>query len=238
MSITSNNTKNIVVNKNDAVLDWYYLLIYTPLNSRIGFLLIQSYTEESITNSIKDFVTSFFSHDFYKIKIEPYLSQKFIEKYIESSTISEFGITTTTNLSSSLRDQENSKEQTFEVEIRIKSQSKMASKDLLDKNSEATGFFKKIIEKFVKNTDEAIKKEAFLTDNNGREALACYDKNKQNRINIAESTIYLEEKGIFCDDKETGLPDFNKIQKYCVEVLQEIKEETEKEFKEITPYDL
>lgn len=222
-----NNTHNIIINKESAVLDSYYLLIYTPLNSQTGFLLIQSYTEESVTNSIKNLVRDFFSNEnsSYNIKTEPYLPQKFIKKYIESSTIGEFGVTIPTPLSPSLRNEEHSKEETFEVEIRIKPQSKMPSKELLDQNSEATIFFKNIIKKFVKHKNKTIKKEAFLTDNNGREALAYYDKNKQNRIDIAESTIYLEEEGIFCDYEETGSPDFNKIQEYCLNILKEIKQD-------------
>lgn len=47
----------------------------TPLNSAYGFLFIQSYTESSIQDPVKNFITDLlkWEDDFYAVRIEPFV---------------------------------------------------------------------------------------------------------------------------------------------------------------------
>lgn len=217
---TDNKNKKSIIQENAAVLDLYYLLLYTPLNSQFGFLLIQSYTEETVQDSIKDFVKNFFSYNgsFYKIKIDPYIPKDFVDRYINASKISMFGFTTKTTLSESLRDNTLIGEQTFEVEIKIKP----SPKSTLIPDTNRTD---KILEEFSKKCFdghplEEGKKTIYLTDDNKRKA--HYDLGRT--LQEIKPTIYLEDYGISCDP-QTGVPDFKAIQSYSVDLLEEIKKE-------------
>ena len=210
---TADKTKeNTPIYQEHAVLDWYYLLIYTPLNSGIGFLLIQSYTEESVTNSIKNFITDFFSNENhgYEIKIEPELSKKFIKEYMKSSKICQLGFTSQKETSDSLKNAQQTDEEIYDVEIKITPSSKASS---------ISEFIKQFQERHNKFPLSGVR--VHLQDDNRRDAI--FDPNK--RILDIDPTIYLdlEREKITCDEK-TGMPDFEKIQSYCRTVLKEIKQ--------------
>ena len=197
-------------------------MLYTPLNGKIGFLLVQSYTEESIQDSIKDFISKFFSCDdfFYNIIIEPFVPQNIVDKYMKETNIRMFSFITKTALSSSLRDNVQIKGQTFEVEIKIK-----PLDEKLNPNSKETSqIIKAVGDKLFdgKPLNEG-KAKAYIEDSKKRKA--NYDIEKE--INSIRPTIYLEDAGIV-PDETTGLPDFKAIQTYCIQVLQDIKDEFKK----------
>lgn len=217
---TDDKNNKSVISENNAVLDQYYILIYTPLNSQFGFLLIQSYTEETVQDSIKNFVRSFFSCEnyFYNIKIEPYVPRKIVEKYMKASRISMFGFTTKTSLTESLRDNIQIKGQTFEVEIKIKP----LETSLNPYSDETAQVFDALGEiEFDGRPLNEGQSKAYVTDDKKRKA--HYDIERGLKENV-RPTIFLEDEGIVCD-KETGVPDFKAIQSYCVSVLEEIKQE-------------
>ena len=211
-----------IIGENTAVLDQYYILLYTPLNSRIGLLLVQSYTEESIQDSFKDFISTFFSCNdfFYNIIIEPFVPQNIVDKYMKETSIRMFSFTTKTALPPSLRDNVQIKGQTFEVEIKIK-----PLDEKLNPNAKETfQIIKTVGDKLFdgKPLNEG-KAKAYIEDTKKRKA--NYDIEKE--INSIRPTIYLEDAGIV-PDETTGLPDFKAIQGYCLQVLQDIKDEFKK----------
>lgn len=222
---TDNKSDKKVIGENNAVLDQYYILLYTPLNNKIGFLLLQSYTEESIQDSFKDFIMTFFSCEdtFYNIIIEPFVPQKIVDKYMKETNIRMFSFMTKTTLPSSLRDNVQIKGQTFEVEIKIK-----PLDEKLDPNAKETSQIIKAVgdKLFDGRPLNEGKTRAYIEDSKKRKA--NYDIDRE--INSIRPTIYLEDVGIVPDNK-TGLPSFKDIQTYCVELLQDIKDEFRKKSK-------
>lgn len=221
---TNDKSHKNIISENNAVLDQYYIMVYTPLNSQFGFLLIQSYTEETVQDSIKNFIRTFFSceNNFYNIRIEPYVPQKVIEKYMNASKISMFGFTTKTSLSESLRNDKQIKGQTFEVEIRIKP----LESSINPYSEEASQIFDAISEKVFDGRQlKEGQGKAYVIDDKKRRA--HYDMERDLKENV-RPTIYLEDAGVTCDEN-TGIPDFKAIQTYCVEILEEIKQEFNKQ---------
>lgn len=219
---TDNKSDKKIINENNAVLDKYYILIYTPLNSGFGFLLIQSYTEESIQDSLKDFIKSFYSceNEFNNIRIEPYVPHTIVEKYMKGSKISMFGFTTKTSIPSSMRNNIQVKGQTFEVEVKIKPLDSFLnpfSEETAQIYNEIGG---KIFDGRPLNEGRG---KAYVMDEKRRKA--HYDIEEE--IKKIRPTIYLEDEGIIIDEK-TGLPNFKQIQKYCLGLLEEIKVEFNK----------
>lgn len=219
---TDNKNDKKIIEENSAVLDRYYILLYTPLNSQYGLLFIQSYTEESVQDSFKDFLCKFFSCDglFYNMVVESFVPQKIIEKYMNETNIRMFSFITKTSLSGVLRDDTQIKGQTFEVEIKIK-----PLDEKLQPNTKKTSQIIKAIgdKLFDGKPLKEGKAKAYVEDSKKRKA--NYDIEKE--LNNIRPTIYLEDAGIV-PDKKTGLPNFKSIQSYCLELLKDIKEEFKK----------
>jgi hypothetical protein len=216
---TDNKKEKTIIGENKAVLDKYYILLYTPLNSQYGFLLVQSYTEESIQDSLKDFIRTFFSceDDFYNIIIEPFVPQEFIENYMRSTSVRMFSYTTKIGLPQTLRNNIQIKGHTFEVEIKLKP----LDTELRPDSESTSQIYEEFGEKYFDTIQlKECKKRAYVVDSKQRKA--NYDIEQE--IKKIRPTIYLEDVGIE-SDSETGLPDFIAIQKYCLKLLDEIKEE-------------
>lgn len=213
---TENKEDKKIIGENNAVLDKYYILLYTPLNSQFGFLLVQSYTEESIQDSLKDFIKNFFSceDDFYNIIIEPYVPRKIIDKYMKESSIRMFSFTNKVGLSDTLRNNVQIKGQTFEVEIKLKPLDYTLNPD----EDSTVEILKEFGEKYFDDIQlKECKRKAYISDKKNRKA--NYDIEQD--IKKIRPTIYLEDAGIIPDDI-TGLPDFKKIQEYCLDILNDL----------------
>lgn len=208
-----------VIPPSNAVLDKYYILLNPVLNNSYAILLVQSYTEVSIQGSIKTLIDNLFSGciSFYKVQIDSFVPNKFMERYKKSAKVRMFSFTVPTQLSESLRNTIQEADQEFEVEIRIKPKSKAMSLD-----SEGT---EKVIREYGRKTldsqtlDEGNGK-IYMVDALGRNA--NYDIEKE--IRSIRPTIYLSDEGI-SSDPNTGLPDFRAIRTYCRNLLKDIRAE-------------
>lgn len=207
------------IKPNYAVLDKYYILLNPVLNDKYAVLLTQSYTEESIQGPINEFIRELLGgcDNYFKVDMEPFVPKRLKEKYERSATIRMFSFTSPLPLSESLRKKVTEAAQEFEVEVRIKP---VIQK--LPINSEGT---RKIMQEVSKMTFEQQtlgegKGRIYTSDEQGRNA--NYDISKD--IQSIRPTIYLSDEGI-TSNEETGLPDFEAIQKYCHKLLDEIKTE-------------
>lgn len=219
---TDNKNEKTILDAKKAVLDKYFILLYTPLNSKYGFLLIQSYTEESIQDSLKDFIKVFFScaDEFYNIIIEPFVPQSIVDKYMKEANIKMFSFTNKIGLQSSLRNNIQIKGQTFEVEIKLKP----LEYDLNPYADSTSEIIDEIGDKYFDDFQlKDCKKRAYISDSKNRKT--NYDIEQE--IRKIKPTIYLEDVGI-TPDPNTGLPDFAKIQEYSLTVLREVISEFNK----------
>lgn len=208
-----------VILPSNAVLDKYYILLNPVLNNSYAILLVQSYTEVTIQGSITTLIDNLFSGctSFYKVQIDSFVPNKFMERYKESAKVRMFSFTVPTQLSESLRNTIQEADQEFEVEIRIKPKSKAMSLD-----SEGT---EKVIREYGRKTLDS----QTLDNGNGKiytvDALghnANYDIEKE--IRSIRPTIYLSDEGI-TSDPDTGIPDFSVIRTYCRNLLKDIRAE-------------
>lgn len=207
------------IKPNYAVLDKYYILLNPVLNDKYAILLCQSYTEESIQGSVNGFIKDLLSgsDNFFNVDVEPFVPKRLKEKYEKSAAIRMFSFTAPLPLSESLRTNVSEAAQEFEVEVRVRPVSHK-----LPINSEGTREIMQAVSKMTLEDQTLGEGEGhiYISDENGRNA--NYDIAKD--IQSIRPTIYLSDEGI-TSDKQTGLPDFVAIQKYCHNLLTEIKTE-------------
>ena len=206
------------LSSNKAVLDKFYFLLSTPLNSNYGFLLIQSYTEETIQSPFKNKIQNYFAVNqfFYNPIIEPYVPIKFIEKFKQNAKIRMFSFSSLIGMSEQLREKNiNFEDGSFEVEIKIKPKADIKPTPRII--NRIISFFndKKFDDKGLDDFNSKI----FIQ--NGKRK-ANFDIEKE--ISSIKPTIYLDEEGIKIDTA-TGVPDFNQIDEYCLNLLDEVAEE-------------
>lgn len=212
-----------VLDVKKAVLDKFYLSLCTPLNSKYGYLLIQSYTEETIQEPLKNFIRQLFLHEdaFYNIIIEPYVPDKFIEKFQKESRVRLFSYTSKVGVEPILRDEKIIvKGQAFEVRIELTPVEQSFRPDSEELNEILNEVDKK---EFDGNILNKFKKKVYIEDNQKRKA--NYDIEKE--LSSIKPTIYLEDEGIQVDTI-TGLPDFTQIKAFCSKLLADIKNEFNK----------
>lgn len=207
----------------NAVLDKFYMFLNTPLNSKYGFLLIQSYTEETIQEPFKDFIKPFFSCEdyFFNVIIEPYVPEKFVKKFKEEARIRLFSFTTLMGIGNTLRDDEvKVGDNVFEVTINIKpKESIKPDKTILNKVLSKIG-----VKKFDNKSLDELESKVFV-ESGPNKRRANFDLKKE--IESIRPTIYLEDEGIIVN-QENSMPDFQEIKKFCFSLIKEVKKEFKK----------
>lgn len=222
-AIDNKDVKQKIAAKN-AVLDKFYVLINTPLNSKYGYLLIQSYTEETIQTPLIKFLESFFNQEdtFHNIIITPFVPKKFIDKFLKDAKIRLFNFSTLTGIGKELRDEEiKVEDQTFEVTINIKPKGNIKPDQGIIKGLLNAIGLKKFDDKRLSDLDSKV-----FMESGEKSRRANFDITKE--MASIRPTIYLEDEGIEVNE-DTSLPNFNQIEAFCLSLLEEVKEEhTEK----------
>lgn len=206
-----------------AVLDKFYICFCTPLNSKYGYLLIQSYTEETIQEPIKDYIKQLLlcEDSFYHTIIEPYVPAKFVEKFKKDAKVRLFSYSSKVGVPEVLRDEKVIvKGQAFEVRIELTPIGQALKPNTEELNELMNAIDNKSFDDFKLNT---FKKKVFIEDDKSRKA--NYDIERE--LSSIKPTIYLEDEGIKVDEN-TGLPDFGEIKSFCLSLLDEIKKEFDK----------
>lgn len=206
---------------NKAVLDKFYICFCTPMNSSCGFLFIQSYTESSIQDSVKNFITELlkWEDDFFAVHIEPFVPQKFVDKFKQNAKIRMFTYRSKLGVSQIMRENEVLlKGQAFDIEIKI-----TPVEDQFIPGTDAVEVLTR--ELATKQVDGVIlgdyeQQSVFIQD--GQEHKAHYDISKE--IKSIRPTIYLKDEGVSVDE-ETGQPDFSQIRDFTLNLLEEVKQE-------------
>lgn len=213
--------KKTSLGTNQVVLDKFYVCLCTPLNSAYGFLLVQSYTEVSVQDSVKNFVVDLlrYEENFYNVNIEPFVPQKFVDKFKTESKIRMFTYRSKVGVSKIMRDDELLlKGQSFEVEITIKP----IEQDFLPGTAAVEALTEKLSSKKFDRVRLGDYKEQSVFIQDGKERKAHYDVKKE--IQSIRPTIYLVDEGVSVNES-TGQPDFSQIKKYCLDLLEEVKRE-------------
>lgn len=208
----------------DAILDKFYFLIHTPLNSKYGYLIIQSYTEETILGPFLDKLSGFFylkPEVYFSPKLELYVPKKFIEKYQNEAFIRDIKFTSKVISKEAYGQNElgiDLKE--FEIVVTLKPKGKIKP----DKKSS-------IIDKICKWKFNSQKLEEF---EEGKVYVQDDGKKKANfdisqDLSTIKPTIYLEDTEVKIN--KNGIPEYESIHKYCISLLKEVDKEFKKSMK-------
>ena len=198
------------IDKDDIILDQFYFLLYTPLESTKGILILQTYTEETIYDVFSRFLIVFFrERHYFDLKIESFVPQKLQEEYKKSARLKGFSFTSR-ELIGKIGEDTKEKIEEFDVEIRISPRKETGISQIqeLVKNFSLIRFNDKKLVKYSKRV--------YLADD--KKKAAHYDIEKD--IEHIKPTIYLENR--IKIDKNTGFPDYEELKQYSFELLENI----------------
>lgn len=206
------------IEKGDIILDQFYFLLYTPLNSTKGLLLLQTYTEDSIYSVFSNFLVSFFRNasDYFDLKMESFVPAKIREEYQKTAKLKGFSFTKR-ELIGNVGEGVVEDLEEFDITIKItpKQNSSVSKiKSMLAKISPI---------KFNERELEQFAARVYLAGD--KEKGAYYDLEKD--IESIKPTIYLENR--ISVSSITGLPDFGELKTFCFELLKSINNELRKE---------
>lgn len=205
----------------NAVLDKFYICLCTPYNSKYGFLFIQSYTEMSIQEPIYSFIRDVLKYDeeYFAVRIEPFVPQKFVNKYKETATIRMFSYRSKIGVSSVMRDNQTLlRSQAFNVEVKITPIEDHFTPDTVSLEALKQALAAKEFDGVELGDYESQK--IHVSDNNNHNA--HFDITKD--IQSIKPTIYLVDEGVEVN-QETGQPVFSQIKTFVLSLLEEVKQE-------------
>jgi len=210
----SNKSKKGKLGTRDIVLDQFYFLLFTPLNTDKGIFMLQSYTEDSIRDVFTTFLKPFFSAEgFYNINIDYYTPKQYIEEFKEGAMLRSISFTKNI-LIGHIGGQNEEEVEEFTIKIEVKAPNKKVSianlKKWIEKLSPIT-FKDKKLEEFSKR---------IYLGNSQTEKDAYYDLEKD--LETIKPTIYLENRINLNND---GIPNFAELKTYCLELLDTLKNE-------------
>lgn len=216
--VNMNNKTVDKVRKDDIILDQFYFLIFTPLDSSTGILFLQSYTEDSICDVFCKFLKSFFTYadNYFDIRIEPYMPQNLKEEYKKKARLKGFSFSTKEIIGVvgegvSVKEQEE-----FCVTINIQPMEKSNLRGIANKVEKLLHL------KFHDKELSQFSKRVYLEDDHNKGAY--YDLGKD--VDHIRPTIYLENR--INIHPENGLPDFGELKEFCTSQLKIIIQELDK----------
>jgi len=210
---------------NNIVLDTFYFLLYTPLGSNKGVLIIQSYSEDQINDVSISWLKSVFKTDgFYQPHFESYCPVRIQREFKERSAVKELKFTNDVLVSDIDSSQTISNESvTVTITIRAKNEGEKLSK---------LAEFRKLVGKIRFGN----KKNPMTLDEFKVQTGLLYNGSHQSSFELGgaldiKPTIYLRDKIRLQPD---GTPEWESLDKFCLELLDEIKPEVYPENHEIS----
>lgn len=213
----SNKSKRNEIPEDVAILDKFYFLMKTPLDSKYGTLIVQSYTEETILQPFVDKIKNYYGwgEQYFKPNLELFVPAKFIDKFKQESLVRGFQYSSTFQMEEKYNSTLGLDSHDFEVTVTLK-----PKKDIepSNKNLEA---IKKYLGGLIFNKHslkEFPKGKVFIKDDGGKQA--NFDIEKE--LSSIKPTIYLNETNV--EINENGVPEFKSLHKYCLDLVIEIEE--------------
>lgn len=208
------------VDISQIITDQYYFYLYTPLDSDLAVLILQSYTEDSIADVFLPFVMSTMKVEKFTFlpESESVMPNSVVEKYKENSKIKSYKYTrrVPSNTLYGEHVEDDHDEITIKIEITSKNGKPISSKEFWRKifGNTTYGLGSKNRTKLSSFDEE---KAVLQGTENNRQATWDIKKNFD-----LMPTQYLE--GIIDIDNK-GIPNFGQLKSYCEELLEEMKPE-------------
>lgn len=213
---SSTNTDKFILDNEVAALPYYFKL-WMPLDSKVGILMVQSYTEAGVVMLIKDKIEHFFRQQNYAFIDNKFVPKEYKDNFKKFSTVNKL-ILTKTQMSQQARGALNTLFAAFEelkVEIRV-SGFNVNIDEFWQKMNKDKPLNANLSEFEMQNTGD-YNVIATYQDVNGRQAQACLTKNFDILPNIILSNEIKEE------GKE--YPNYEKIREHTDAILEEVKKE-------------
>lgn len=212
-SISNKNLKSDV-REEDAITDHFYFLLFTPPHSNKSILFVQSYTDITIDTVVKKFFEFLFTYPsvFYKPKLQKYIPKSFIEKFKKGASISELTFTEDIVGETLLDESFTENDQRFKITIKIEPVDENLSYNALENRLHSLA--KTVFQKIPLGSFSS--KKGTLKSEKGRTTRFDIDSDFEIQPSILLSD-YIELIG---EDS-----DFKKIKDFCLEVLEEVKQE-------------
>ncbi len=217
-SIKNKNNKTTIPEE-AAILDSFYFMIHTPLDSDKGVLMIQSYTEETIRDVfVPSFIQPYFScHEcYFNIKVEPFVPKSLKEKFAKEARLRAFSFTGSQMIGRKCSDQVVTEQEEFIISIKVVPK---------DKNGTTLDALAGVLGKVTSSTfnDEELAnfRHKILLTNSVTGKHAHYDVSED--ITKIRPTISLDEI-----PKTNGKLDFGSLKQFCFDLLIEVNKEIQK----------
>lgn len=197
----------------------FYFLLWMPPDTNFGILMIQSYTDNSITAIFKDHLRKFFATYQYTLVESSFFPEEIKQKYINSSHVYKLSFIKT-GLSNSAKSKFNplfAQEKSLKVEINISGFS-TSPINFINKLKLSTGklFNSNLSDLEMESTDD-YETRIYYEDKNGTQTHAKYKTSLDLTPNIPlDNSLKVEGE---------DYPDYKQIKDHCFQLLNTIKNE-------------
>lgn len=208
-SSVDNKSEKEDINEADIILDKFYFSLYTPLDSDLGILFVQSYTADTISDIFTDFISSFFSRQglYRKAKVEKFVPKRIADEFRNHSQIKKFTFSSRFVFDQMTNEPIGVEEEEFIIRV-----------EAVSKN----GLPKESLGNWIKSIGSKVFSSRELAQfNKGKVYLKNTETKKESPFDIASGldikpVIYLEGR---IDVEEDGRPNFEQLSDYCVNLL-------------------
>lgn len=218
------NIKKIVgtLNRDNIAVLPFFFMVWMPPDSTIGILLFQYYSSSSVFGAFNSNFRDFFSVKFgLTFRTFPFVPEKMQEEFFKKSVISKIALIKK-KVDKSARGKFGpllSEEEDFSVRLEISNLSEKPSefkRKVREITEAAKGFFFKANLEEIGFSDNQFDMRIYYENSNGKRTYATLEKNFE----------ILPTIDVDADCKEMGKDsvDYDKIKKYCFNLLQDLKE--------------
>lgn len=209
-SSVGNKSEKEDINEVDIILDKFYFCLYTPLNSDLGILFIQSYSADTISDIFTDFIRSFFFKEgiYKKAKVEKFVPNRIVDEFRNISEIKKFAFSSRFVFDQMTNEPIGVVEEEFIIKVEV------VSKNGLPKES---------LGNWINSIGSKVFSSRQLAKfNKGKVYLKNTETKKESPFDIdsdfdIKPIIYLEGRIAI---EEDGLPNFEQLSDYCVSLLE------------------
>ncbi|PTS93783.1 hypothetical protein DBR11_24620 [Pedobacter sp. HMWF019] len=219
------NQKYTKINTTDIVMDTFYFLLYTPFGSNKGILMIQSYSDDQINDVFISWLrANLKAEGFYKPNLELYCPIKLQREFKATSVVKELKFTNDVVVEN-IDDDHSISTEAFTINISIRAK----------EDGESLGNLQNLVN-YVKRFTFGDKNKPLTLDEFKRKTGTLYNGSHQSSFELGtgidiKPTIYLKDK---VDLQVDGSPKWDSLEKFCLELLDDIKEEIYPEADEIS----
>jgi len=205
--------------KDDVLTRKIYFFLHTPMDSDIGVLMVQSYSNESVTTLFVDFIKKFFekeSRGYKEATIKKYIPPSYIEEFQRNAVVKSFSFETRMVLGHLATETLGKAGEKFKITVKVESEDGI-KKSMFDKWKETISKSKIGLGTNTKTFADFSRGKASIQNQNKKSSSF-----ELSRTFDIQPTIYLDgDKIKWKTEKEI---DFISLREYCFSVLAEIND--------------